>query len=107
MDTNLPNKNFFSNNFIIDVFLFIIPIISVLFTNLAKYLLCKCKKLRTLVTSLALQQNKKEVGAVTTQEDVTTTCTCKIHFHIIVALCISILGLVIFAVLHSQKLKLC
>ena len=59
-----------------------------------------------LVTSLALQQ-VKEVGAVTIQEDVTTACTCKIQFYIILSLSISIFGLVIFAVLHSRKLKLC
>ena len=105
MDSNLPNKIFSSNNFIIDVFLFITATISVLVTTLAIYLLCKHKKIRTLVTSLALQQIK-EVGAVTTQEDVTTIYTCKIQFHIILALSISILGLVIFAILHSQKLTL-
>ena len=71
-NTNLPNKNFFSGNFIVEVFLFITPIISVLVTTLAIYFLCKHKKLRTLVTSLALQQIK-EVGTVTTQEEVTTT----------------------------------
>ena len=48
------NKNFFSNTYIVDVFLFITAIISVLFTTLAIYLLCKHKKLRTLVASLAL-----------------------------------------------------
>ena len=106
MDTNLPNKNFFSNNFIVDVFLFITAIISLLVTTLVIYLLCKHKKLRTLVTSLALQQIK-EVGTVTIQEEVTTPCTCKIQFYIIFALSISIIGLVIFAVLHSRKLKLC
>ena len=40
-------------------------------------LLCKHKKLRMLITSLALQQIK-EVGTVTTQEDVITACSCKI-----------------------------
>ena len=34
-------------------------------------------------------------------------CACKIQFYIILALSISIFGLVIFAVLHSRKLKLC
>ena len=60
----------FFNNFIIDVFLFVTTVISVLVTTLAIYLLCKHKKLRTLVTSPALQQIK-EVGAVTTWGDVT------------------------------------
>ena len=55
MDMKLPNKNFFSNNFIINIFLFIAAIIELLVTTLAIHLLCKCKKLRMLVTSLALQ----------------------------------------------------
>ena len=35
IDENLPNKNFFSNNFIVDVFLFFTAIISLLVTTLA------------------------------------------------------------------------
>ena len=104
-DMNLPNKNFLLNNFIIDDFLFVTAIISV-FTTLAIYLLCKHKKLRTLVISLALQQIK-ETGVVPKQEDAITACTCKTQVYIILALSISTLGLVIFAVLHSQKSKLC
>ena len=103
MDEDLPNKNFFSKNLIVDVFLFVTAIISLLVTI---YLLCKHKKLRMLVTSLALQQIK-EVGQVTTQGDVTTAHTCKIQFNMNLASCISIFNLVIFVVLHSRKLKLC
>ena len=65
-----------------DVFQFVIAMISLLATTLAIYLLCKHKKLRMLVTSLALQQ-VREVGPVTIQEEVTTACTCKIQFYII------------------------
>ena len=71
MVENLANKNFFSNNFIVDVFLFATAIILLLVTTLAIYLLCKHKKLRMPVTSLALQQ-VRGIGAVITQEDVTT-----------------------------------
>ena len=39
------NKNFFSDNYILDIFLFITVIISVLATTLTAYLLCKHKKL--------------------------------------------------------------
>ena len=98
------NKNFFSNSYIVDVFLFVTAVISLLVTTLAIYLLCKHKKLRMLVASLALQQ-VKEVGAVTTQEEVTTEC--KIQNYIILALTVIIFGLVTFAILHSRKLKLC
>ena len=79
-DINLKtNKNFFSNNFIVDVFLFVAAIISLLVTNLAIYLLCNHKKLRMLVASLALQQ-VKEVGAITTQEEVTTDAFAQFKF---------------------------
>ena len=106
MDINLPNKNFFSNNFIVDAFLFVAAV-SHYWSQLWQYnLLCKQKKLRTLVTRLALQQ-VQEVGTVATWEDVTMTCSCKIQFYIILVLRISIFGLVIFAVLHARKLKLC
>ena len=81
-------------------FLFVAASISEFVSVLAKYLLCKHKKLRMLVTSLALQQIK-EVGATTTQENVTTACTCKIQFYIIFALSISIFILAIF---FSSKL---
>ena len=57
-----------------------------------------------LVASLSLQQ-VREVGAVTTQEGVTTEC--KIQIYIILALTVTIFGLVMFAVLHFRKLKLC
>ena len=89
-----------------DIFLFITALIALLITTLAIYLLCKHKKFKMLVSSLGLQQIR-EVGTVATQEVVTTACTYKIQFYIIFELSISIFGLVIFAVLHSRKLKLC
>ena len=74
MDENSPNKNFCTNNFIVDIFLFMTTILSLLVTNLATYLLCKHKKLRILVASLALQQ-VREVGTVTTQEEAEDVCS--------------------------------
>ena len=100
----LTTKNFFSNNYKVDVFLFITAVISLMVTNLSIYLLCKHKKRRMLVASLALQQIK-EKGTVTTQKEVTTEC--KIQNYIILALTVTIFSLVMFAVLFSRKLKLC
>ena len=57
-----------------------------------------------LVASLALQQ-AKEVDTVTTQEEVITEY--KVWIYIILALTVTILGLVMFPVLHFRKLKLC
>ena len=106
-DINLTtDKNFFPNKSIVDVFLFIAAMISLLVTNLAVYLLCKHRKLRMLVASLALQL-VREVGSVTTQEEVTTKCTCKILIYITLALTVTMFYLAMFVALHSRKLKLC
>ena len=48
------NKNFYSNNHIMDIFVFISSIISLTSTTLTIYLLCKHKKIRTLIASLVL-----------------------------------------------------
>ena len=97
----ITSKNLFSNNYIVDIFLFITAVISLLVTTMAIYLLCKHKKLRTLIASLALQQ-VEEVGAVTTQKEI--NIECKILTYISSAL--TILGLVMVAVLHYRKSKL-
>ena len=67
------DKNFFSNNYIMDIFWFVTTTISLLVTVLTVYLLCKHKnctssdyrqKLRTLLATLVLHQ-VKEVEIVT------------------------------------------
>ena len=95
------NKNFFSNNYIVDIFLFITAVISLLVTTLATYLFCKYKKLKTLVTSLALQQ-VKEVNAVT-QKEINSECKTLTY----ISLALTIFSLVMVEILHYRKLKLC
>ena len=92
------NENFFSNRYIVDVFLFITAIISVLVTNLAIYLWYKHKKLRMLVACLTLQQ----VGAVA-QKEINTKCKILTY----ISLALTVFGLVIVAILHYRKSKLC
>ena len=53
------SKNFFSNNHIMDVYIFISSIISLISRTLIIYLLCKHKKIRTLIASLVLHQAKE------------------------------------------------
>ena len=50
-----PNKNFFTNNLIVDIFVFTAAIISAIATMIILYLLCEHSELRTLVASLVLQ----------------------------------------------------
>ena len=45
LDLGTPYKNFFTDNFIMDVFVFIIAIISVITTMITIYTLCKHNKL--------------------------------------------------------------
>ena len=66
------NKNFISDNYIMDIFLFSTAIISLLATTLTVYLLCKHKKLQKLIASLVLHQ-VKEVGAVM-QKEIDSEC---------------------------------
>ena len=59
LDIRVSEQNFFTNNFIIDTFVFVIAIISVITTMIIIYTLCKHNKLRALVVSLSLQQIKR------------------------------------------------
>ena len=93
------NKNFFSDNYIINIFLFITVIISLLATILTVYLLCKHKKVQMLIASLVLHP-VKEVGAVTRKE---INSECKTLTYI--SLVLMILGLVMVAILHYRKSK--
>ena len=97
----ITNKNFFFENYIIDVLLFIIAIISLLATTLTIYLLCEHFKLRMLMVSLILHQ-VEEVGTVT-QKEINTECKTLTYIN----LTLTILGLVMITILHYRKSKLC
>ena len=95
------NKNFFSENYIVDIFVFITAIISLLATTLTVYLLFKHKKLQTLIASLVLHQ-VKEVGAVT-QKEINSEYRTLAY----ISLILIISGLAMVAVLQYRKSKLC
>ena len=95
------NKNLFSDNYIMGIFLFITAIISQLATTLTVYLLCKHKKLQALIDSLVLHQ-VKEVGAVT-QKEINSECKTLTY----ISLVLTILSLVMVAILHYRKSKFC
>ena len=99
--TSSTNKNFFSDNYVKDIFVFIAATISLLATTLTIYLLCKHKKIRILMGSLVLHQ-VKEVGTVT-ENEINTECEILTY----ISLALTILGLVMVAFLHYRKSKLC
>ena len=95
IDIEFLNKNFFTNNAIVDIFVFTVAILLTISTLIILYLLCKHNKLRTLVASLTLQQ-VKEVSASAMKQDTNNACNCTSQFYTILALSISIIRLVIF-----------
>ena len=105
LETEFASKTFFTNNFIIDVFVFIIAIILLIPTIIIIYTICKHNKLTALVTGLAFQQ-AKEVKAEEISEG-NYNCECTPQFYIILALSIIIIGLVVFAILQVRTIKLC
>ena len=72
-NTELNTKKFLSDNYIVDIFMFISAIVSLLATILTVYLLCKHNKLQTLIASLVLHQ-VKEVGTEVTQKEISSEC---------------------------------
>ena len=89
-------KNFFSNNHIMDIFMFISSIISLNSTTLTIYLLCNHKKIRALIASLVLHQ-VKAVSAI--PKETNSECTTLAYIGII----LTILSLIIVMFLHYRK----
>ena len=94
------NKNVFSDNYIVDIFMFISAVISLLATTLTMYLLCKHKKLRVLIASLVLQR-VREVG--TEMQQTNSECRTLAYMGII----LTILSLILVTFLHYRKSKFC
>ena len=85
-----------------DIFMHISVIVSLLATISTVYLLCKHKKLQTLIASLVLHQ-VKEVGAEVTQKEINSECRTLACIGII----LTMLSLVMVTFLHYRKLKIC
>ena len=99
---NNSNKNFFSNNYIVDIFMFTSSIISLILTTLVIYLFCKHKHIRTLVASLILHKIK-EVEASSSSKETNSECKTLAYIGIILTL----LSLIIITFLHYRKSRLC
>ena len=94
------NKKFFSNNHILDIFIFVSSIISLISTTLIIYLICKHKQIRTLVASLALFQIKEV--STNSRETIPAECTILAYVGII----LTILSIILVTYLHFRKSRL-
>ena len=95
------NKNFFSINYIVDIFIFTSSIISPISTTLVIYVFCKHKHIRTLVASLILHKIK-EVEANPNSEETNSGCGTLTYVGIIQ----TVLSMVIVIFLHYRKSRL-
>ena len=91
---NNSNKNFFSNNYIVDIFVFTSSIMSLISATLVIYLFCKHEHIRTLVASLILHKINKETDS---------GCGSLTYVGII----LTALSMVIVIFLHYRKSRLC
>ena len=95
------SKNFFSNNYIVDIFVFASSVISLISTTLIIYLLCKHKQIRTLIiTSLVLHKIK---DIETSSNETNSECRTLAYIGII----LTILSLLIVTFLHYTKSRFC
>ena len=99
--TSNTNKNFFSNNHILDIFIFVSSIISLILTTLIMKLMWKNKKIRMLVASLDLHLIKEE--STSSRETNSAECTTLAYIGII----LKILSLISVTYLHYRKSRLC
>ena len=90
------SKNFLSNNYVMDIFMFASSIISLMSTTLIIYLLCKHRQIRSLITSLVLHQIK-EASASSTESN----SECKTLDYI--GIIWTILSLMSVTYLHYKK----
>ena len=102
VELNTSNKKFFSNNYIVDIFVFTSSIISIILTTIIIYLFCKHKHIRTLVASLILHKIK-EVEANSSFKDTNSECRTLAYVGII----LTILSLIFVTFLHYRKSRLC
>ena len=97
---NTFNKNCFSNNYIVDIFMFTSSVISLISTNLIIYLFCKHKHIITLVTSLILHKIEEvEASSKETNSEYKTLAY--------VGILLRVLSLIIVNFLHYRKSRLC
>ena len=97
---NYSSKNFFPNNYIVDIFVFASSVISLISTTLIIYLFCKHKQIRMLITSLILHKIK-DVEASSNE----TNSECKTLANI--GIILTVLSLIIVTFLHYRSSRFC
>ena len=97
---NGNNRKSFFNNIIMDIFLFIEAILSMLATAAIVHLVCKHTKLKALVTGITFQPIK-QTEALIDKESITQNCTAQ--WYTITALTLMVISLIIYIFTTTQR----
>ena len=99
---NKISKHSFFNNYIMDIFLFIAKILSMLAMAAIVHIISKHAKLKALITDTAFQAIKgtdATFGNINNHEN----CMCKAQWYMIGALTLMIIGLIFFILATTRK----
>ena len=94
-NNNKVGKHSFFDNYVMDIFLFIAAILSMIATVVITCIICKHAKLKALVTGIAFQPIKGTEAIFSSTND-SKNCTCKAQWYTMAALALMIIGLIFF-----------
>ena len=97
---NDDNKKSFFNNIVMDIFLFIAAVLSMLATAAIIYLVCKHSKLKALVTVITFKA-LKQTETLMVKSNIVQNCTAQ--WYTIAALTLMVIGLIIYIFTTTQR----
>ena len=97
---NNNSKHSFFNNLIMDAFLLIVPILSMIATTAIVHIVCKHAKLKALITGIAFQPIKQTEAIFGNGKE---QHNCAVQWYTIAALTLMIIGLTIYILATTQK----
>ena len=104
-ENNVNSKHSFFDNYIMDVFLFTAPILSMIATAAIVHIMCKHAKLKALLTGIACQP-LRETDAIFGSNNEKEHCSCDILWYTIVVLASVIIGLILFVLVTTSRCRI-
>ena len=100
---NNNSKHSFLNNLIMDIFLFVATILSMIAIAATVHIVCKHAKLKALVTGIAFRPIKQTEAIIGNGKE---QHKCVMQWYTIAALTLMIIGLIIFILSTTQKCRI-
>ena len=98
-------KHSFLENYIMDIFLFIAAILSMIATAAIVGIICKCAQMKALLMGIAFQPIKQS-EAIFGSNNENEHCKCTVKWYMIAALTSMIIGLIIFILITTRKCRI-